>query len=210
MTTDELMSRDPATPPHGTPAYPADDAPGLFAYAWTDAGPRTGAPQRPDWIDAPDPTDPFAYRDLPAWATEPTSVHQPCPQPSDVPEAHDPQDVPDPPDVDPPYRDALARLRDAGPPGATLVRQQGWAAGQAYAAAVADHAAGLPLPAATAVRPPHPAAVLPPDAEPVAQPSPASVDPSVLVGRHRSGEPPSRRTRFRGIAAVLPWNWRRR
>lgn len=217
--TDDLVSCDPVTPPQGVPAHePPHDAPRLFSYAWMNAGPQTAA-SRPGWIDTPDPTDPFAYRDLPDWATEPTSVHRlhDCgvPDPTPAADVAGRPEVPDRAESGPPFRDALTRLRDAGPGADAVAREAGtgWAAADAYAAAAADHAAGLPLPAVTAVRPPSPAAVLPSDAPPVpaaGPPPPPVADPSRLVGRHRVGEPPSRKPRFRGIAAVLPWNWRRR
>lgn len=186
MTTDDLMSRDPVTPAHGMPA-------------------QTGS-GRPDWLDA-DPADPFAYREQPAWATEPTSVHQPLPavQPPDPDPAADlPQAGIDP------LRESLARLRAAGTETGTFFREtiSGMAdIRAAYTAAAADHAAGLPLPAAQP-----PGEVAAGDPRPAA-PVPAVLPPpaSLTVGRHRREEPPPPPPRrFRGMAAVLPWNWRRR
>lgn len=183
MTTDDVMSCDPPVPP--------PDAPGL-----------------PDWITAPEPTDPFALRDLPAWATQPTSLHQPCtdrvvddPPPSETGVLRDME----------PFREAVAKLRAAGPNGGVFTRETptGWGTTDmfgAYAAAAADHAAGVPLPA---VQPPAQFAAVPPSRHAAAQPpTPPAADRSGLIGRHRSGEPPSRRAR--GVAAVLPWNWFRR
>jgi hypothetical protein len=84
----------------------------------------------------------------------------------------------------------------------------------AYAAAAAHHAARQPLTRPTAVRPQIPTAVQPsiPAALPTRPPEP-------LVGRHRRDDPPTRRgdpepeparPRARGIAKVLPWNWRKK